>query len=500
MDRPGPEDLRNFLRQYNSHEAISRVCLASSYLLTMDQAYAEEEGIPLTGWGLAHIAKDILRVSSETSIRDFGLDELRRALVIFENLPEPIETADPERQPFEHYRTAVRMANLQHPFQERLFLALARTSLLLEDSMDQTARGPDIDIPAAVAEVYGLPISEIIRIGVLIVVSARARPSAIRSLAKLSRSDLPMFADELRAGSLRQFSQAFGARREDFRVACDVPVAPAQVEKYAFNELRRTPLIMIDEDRFYLPVPPFLVQAVSTGLYFSLAEHFRKDRANDFREKFGHVFEEYVGRILREGVESGQGKLEILPEISYGRGRLPPDWIVIRDHDAILIECKSSQLSVKAKASIDEAVLDESVERVFHKSVSQISDFVEFLNENPSRVPQLRDVERFYGLVVCYVPLYLANSVFREMFGATIRMPRRLEDHQFASINEFENLISLMPQVDPVDVLRRKRGDVQARQAEFGAFLSDQGYRSRLNPSLRARISELFHWTPPADW
>ncbi len=168
--------------------------------------------------------------------------------------------------------------------------------------------------------------------------------------------------------------------------------------------------------------------------------------------------------------------------------------------DTTLIECKSSQLSISAKAYAEGKFLRKDAEKIFVKSNRQIYDFVDYIEKHPDEIPELKGITDIFGLIICYVPLYYANSIYRIMFGKEIgAKPSKLVDCQFACISEFEDILGVAAKVSIIDLLKRKAKSVDSRAAEMGQFIEKIAGRPKLNRLLCAKTKDLLGWYPSED-
>src|SRR5690606_3096543 len=148
---------------------------------------------------------------------------------------------------------------------------------------------------------------------------------------------------------------------------------------------------------------------------------------NLFRVAFGHVFEAYVGDLLRQGC----GPSQVRSEFEYVKGRKSPDWMVIQGDTLVVIEVKQSALTLNAKVSGDVEVARSSLTRTLGKGVRQLTNFRKHLLH--VGVPGFEDVKRVVLLVVSQDDIPSGNFVLPPLIEDA-------DDVQFASIEEFELL------------------------------------------------------------
>ena len=113
--------------------------------------------------------------------------------------------------------------------------------------------------------------------------------------------------------------------------------------------LQDKPIIKIKErnkDVFIIPLPPLLIEKVYNGIFYDLEKLFQK--RNDFTEKFGLIFEKYVGNIViyyKNNTEIYEEK-----DLTYKKNGVEAkfvDWSIVDKDITYLIEVKSAVLPLK---------------------------------------------------------------------------------------------------------------------------------------------------------
>jgi hypothetical protein len=169
---------------------------------------------------------------------------------------------------------------------------------------------------------------------------------------------------------------------------------------------RKSSFTSADEDRFVAPLPELILTRLSSGVYEDLTYNFK----SAFTNYFGHVFEKYVGEVLRHcvGPSSIISGEEIRHTYSDKRGKAP-DWAIIEGDKAILVECKAVGYQKKALAMGDETTIDRTVDKIAEGLVQMHEFKAACLRTEPG-------LERFHAcaeyklLLITYEPVYLSNS------------------------------------------------------------------------------------------
>jgi hypothetical protein len=115
---------------------------------------------------------------------------------------------------------------------------------------------------------------------------------------------------------------------------------------FSFNPLRASPLVHAGNPRSLMcPIPTFLYQRLTDGLYFDL---IRADR--HFGDASGKAFEDYVGAVASA---IGDGRFELRPEACWGKPeRRSVDWIILDKTAALFVECKLGRLDIASQIEI----------------------------------------------------------------------------------------------------------------------------------------------------
>lgn len=186
---------------------------------------------------------------------------------------------------------------------------------------------------------------------------------------------------------------------------------------YDFNPLLMYPIIRpwedhhllgIDSDRLIAPIPNLIGYRISVGIYYQMFNVHK----NSFSQWFGHIFEMYVGEILKHSTSLKTLFSEETIQKTYKKKA--PDWAVIDGHTAILFEVKATKFSLPALTTGFVNEINESLKQVV-KGLKQLIEFKDAI------LLKEKGLEAFYNcteILICIVTherLYLTNSVlFRD--------------------------------------------------------------------------------------
>jgi hypothetical protein len=183
-----------------------------------------------------------------------------------------------------------------------------------------------------------------------------------------------------------------------------------------------------------------LYYKISDGIYFSLVDKFNLGEGkNEFKEKFGYVFEEYIGVLLKEHMNNWQ----IHPEIKYKKGKNEinsVDWFVYRDGKLLLIEVKQSSIFLKSKESAKIKDIRDDLENTMVKAAKQLKRSREdIISKKYSEFSAFHDTKEFQLLIVTNDPLYNANLVCKKLISDSTGLAEK--DFNIININEFETFL-----------------------------------------------------------
>ena len=323
--------------------------------------------------------------------------------------------------------TLLRIFGNQAPYSIDFFGQQARPLLLFQEIPKQIAGSkhvPKFDLEDSFQKINGVSLTDFINVGYVSFAAALSNAGFTRSYFEKARSEdfnlpkgnLILPALNKLAADARKLKHLYLKYRSNDR----------RFAMYDFNPLFLFPIVrpwqqkkafLMDLDRLVAPIPNLLLYRISTGVFYDLFNHFK----TDFSNYFGHVFEAYIGRILRHSFRS----TNLLPEdvirktYSPEKGKVP-DWIIIDGATAILVECKATRFSRSALITGEESAVNDSLKQVI-KGLRQLHWFRESCIAKRPGLEVLHPCTDFKPLFVSLEPLYLVNSTFfRECIDAQL--------------------------------------------------------------------------------
>lgn len=172
--------------------------------------------------------------------------------------------------------------------------------------------------------------------------------------------------------------------------------------------------VSYSKDRMIVPVPDLIAYRMSTGVYYQLFNEYH----TDFSESFGLVFENYVGWILKESVSEDKIVHEKTIRKNFPDEFGPvPDFVILCDDSAILIECKATKFTRSALVTGKEDYVFDSLKQLI-KGLIQLGKFRKACIDKHPSLKNFHKYKSFEAVLITIEPLYLINSVlFRDMIN-----------------------------------------------------------------------------------
>lgn len=184
------------------------------------------------------------------------------------------------------------------------------------------------------------------------------------------------------------------------------------------------------------PLPNLISYRMSTGIYYQLFNEYK----SRFSDSFGIVFENYVGWILEESVDKGKIFLEKEIRETFPERLGPvPDFVILDDESAVLVECKSTKFSRSALDTGSEDYVIDSLKQLI-KGLKQLAKFRKACIDNHQSLSIFQKYKSFESVLLTIEPLYLINSIlFREIIDEELSKENVMKfEWIILSINELE--------------------------------------------------------------
>ncbi|MFQ4135982.1 hypothetical protein PGN35_006635 [Nodosilinea sp. PGN35] len=489
-NRYSDSDISNYLRKFSLYKALRLIGELSHQLIKSRKEIYYIHGIPVTNGILAYLTMLLIENSNDYRSKDMSVDDLLVAIDMFFGLSDPFEE-DPENSK----GFLVRLGLSQFDYDREVRNLLPRTLILYDRLWNSSASKCKADVSAAIQEISGLKLSEILVLGLTF--SGFANKGFFH-LHEGINEKREFFQDCFSIEKQKIFFNWISCTYDEFRSLSRSEAPPkASYDKYRFNPLFLKPAITPDRNvkpgfpQVYLtPIPSLIYEKVTRNLYFSLAKHFADPKGNLFRSSFGFVFEEYVGLLLKQFF----GEHNVKPEWRYGSKRYPKDtldWFVVYNGSAILVEVKQSGLYLDAKKWGRAEDVQKSLMRSIGSGVNQMWEFECDVSNDSSITPEeIEEIKIAERLVVTYDRSYFLNSILRDEIKKIYPSISDSYHWHAIAIEELEYFLGIVGK-ELIVSLTEKRLDANFNDMEFKDYFSRK-YPGRIwvNPYLDTIYSD----------
>jgi len=480
-----PNDIGQYLRKFKLNDALRLIGeLSYKRLHTI-------KDIPVFDGVLAYLSMRLIESSNDYRSKDMTLDDLLKAIDMYLGLPDPFQEDSDNLQGF-----LIRFGLSQLDYAREARHLLARTLIIYENLWTKSGNCNQVDIANAIKSFSGLNLQEILVLSLDF--SRRAKNGFFRII-----EDLEQYPDTLKyyldINKKKAFANWISCNYSYFRDRSRSDMPPTiDYEKFRFNPLLSKPAIIPDRNPqpgssqvYITPIPALIYRRVTTGLYFTLSEYFKENNGKPFRKTFGEVFQEYVGLLLQKAV----GESNVQQEWTYGpkkNRKATPDWFVIQNGTALLIEVKQSGLYLPAKQWGQLDKIHKDLTRNIGAGVDQMWEFEEDRRNSLCTVPDWLDgIEITERLVVTYDRSYLVNSFLRdEIRQLDPTIPESFHWHSI-SVEELEYFLGIAS-INLMDALKEKRLDTKGDTMDFRDYYSTKFSQENCRNPYLDSVSDSF--------
>jgi hypothetical protein len=455
---------------------------------------------PIQAQALPYLALVAIEVANDHRKRRFGDADLLEAAEVFNHLGDPfVEEGGDDASTWMAYLLRLGQHNFHHQAEMRHLFP--RTMLMLRDVWGSTPEASAVDPLEDLRSMTGMTLEQIMWIGKAC--AALPNEGYLRpSMMRFPGDEHPQLGSLLTEDACKLFFKWASATYLTIRQeAARFKPPSASYDHYRFNPLAIYPLVRPDVNPdpsngpvYLVPCRRLIVERVTLGLYHDLAKHYASTRSAVFKNAFGHVFQNYVGLLLREALPGGG----VNREWKYGPSsnvRDTPDWIIIEGTRAVLIEVKQSALFLETKMWGQVTTLRSDMQKTLGKALRQLASFEVAIDAGTPGLERMKSVSEYERLVVCFDSVHWGNSVVRDEMTAIARQDNVHPVHvHVAAIQEFEYVLGRCWHGSLFDLLRRKRtGDGGQDAMDFKDWMGHYpvGVEEHGNPFLSAAYNEL---------
>lgn len=396
--RATEDDFKSVLRRYNLREGLITLGRRSNYIFHVhDQniiarvAYHEPStGAIISQFALAYIA-NILLISGSNDYKRKSISKRDNLLTLcnsYDNcLTDPALAKDEKITNQDKFRSLmIRMHFQQMEYQFTPRYMMARTIVMFNELIEKVKPDKFKPLPEIFQQETGLSICDYLCLCAAI--PAGSQKTATFSIATFSKANIPQLRDVLVEEKIIKFLNILKADYRKFRKedASANKELPPIFTKTRFNPLMVYPIVETDTNVPYI-IPNLVLYTKKSfeGLYWWFHRYFENMRRQyDFRNYFGYVFQEYVGRILA-GI---YGPENVHGEILYGKGVKFIDWWVEKDNKVYLFESKAYQFALLSKQT-------GNTEMVISKEMKKIAKAIEQVYKRIQDIPKFEELEIF---------------------------------------------------------------------------------------------------------
>lgn len=223
-------------------------------------------------------------------------------------------------------------------------------------------------------------------------------------------------------------------------ISIDKLAAKAEETKSLPNEFRlwrEYPLIEISENQFICVDVGFLVEKLQSGVFWILRQYLigSKD-AGKFEQLWGDIFTDYAAAIMLRGISAQSLSRSETCMPNPKSNRKPEteftDIVVYGSDTLILVECKASVLSAKAKFSGEFRNFRNGIAPNALKGIEQLANAIESLGTTGVKGIDISKVRKIYPILVLSDHAFSSlgmNSFLDSEFQGKVRRSKTSQEH-----------------------------------------------------------------------
>ena len=392
--------LHRLVSRYASHELLHLICRTLVKQEAPDSARlhgllpaTNRQLLPFVAAGIADLA---MRVSNPHRGRRPTKDEFDRLIQCTQDylLLDPVVFDASVSHTFLNSHPILlilRTAAAQIPFNVNIYARHARSLLLFQDAVKLVAGKPGVppfDFEYEFRRLFGLTLDDLMGVSLVAWSASNAMPLGFSGeyFARAKRMGMLLPDEETTLTALDQISADPIHMRDSHQ---QLRQRDRRFRMYDFNPILSYPLLrpfksdrksLTEGYRLIAPLPDLITYKITTGLYYELKRALKKR----FTGWFGHLFEAYIGELLRQSIPSRTlwSETEIRRHYSAAQGKVP-DWVFLDGSVCILIECKSTEFYRDIVAECDEEKIKDNLAQT-RKGLCQLHAFMQaVLNKEP---------------------------------------------------------------------------------------------------------------------
>lgn len=179
----------------------------------------------------------------------------------------------------------------------------------------------------------------------------------------------------------------------------------------ALGSVWTKPVVRVEHDLFFVPVPALVGNMLNDGLYFTLFDGYADEARNDkearrraisrFTGFFGAFFEDHIAGTFEKAYKDKPGR-RFSREKRYDEGGLSTDIVIAEGNDVIFVEVVSKRMTLRDSVlGLKPAAIDKDIEDgVMHKAHQIDDNICKFRNRDLLPSWPRPEGQRFFPIVV----------------------------------------------------------------------------------------------------
>jgi hypothetical protein len=180
----------------------------------------------------------------------------------------------------------------------------------------------------------------------------------------------------------------------------------SEQKRYTYNPLYEKPIIKCQDGTLIVPVVQMLQQKITWGIYYMLLSA----DGQAFTNKFGHIFEQYVGELLNDMKGSTDLIAEMSGKVNRSEAKGPADWLWIKKEDLVLIECKKSMLTLNTKTRNSTQDVESNMKNSLGDAMKQLKKNINRLRNNVWPIHGFSSDTKIFPLIITLDNFYFGNT------------------------------------------------------------------------------------------
>jgi hypothetical protein len=405
------EDFKEVLRRYNLRDGLITLGQISNLLFDIkkqrNEPYCDPNtGVIITQFALAYLA-NILLISGANDYKSKYISQKDNLLTLCNSysncLIDHILIKNEELVNQDDLRSfMIRIHSEQIEYQFSPAYMISRTVIMFNEIAQNIQPNKFESLSKIFEKETGLSLFDYLYL--CFIIFAASHKTATFSIRSIVAGNIPQLKDLLVEEKVTKILNILKADYKTFRVEDTIQNKNLNpiFTKTRFNPLLIYPIIETDAkhsgDPYVIPNVIAFLRKSFGGLYWWFHRYFEtQGRQQDFHNYFGYIFQEYVGKILKNiyGENTVQG------EIIYGNNLKFIDWWVEKGNKIYLFEAKANQFRLLSKQTGDRKIIIKN--EIETKVVDAISQVYKRIQD----IPKYEELKKFQGKQIIPIIVFM---------------------------------------------------------------------------------------------